>query len=130
MSYLLDTSSFLWFVHDDRRLSATAAAIIESSDSEIYLSVASIWEIAIKVNLRRGLALRRPFPEFIDHQLDSNRFELLDISVEHLKRVANLAPFHRDPFDRSAHRAEPMSRIIPLISSDAAFDLYDVQRFW
>ena len=129
MNFLLDTSSFLWFVHDDRRLSASAADLIESSSNEIYLSLASIWEIAIKVNLRRGLALRRPFPEFIDYQLNSNRFELLEIKVAHLKRVSDLPLHHRDPFDRLLI-AQSQVENIPVITSDAAFESYDIQRVW
>ena len=129
MNYLLDTSSFLWFVHDDRRLSASAADIIENSGNEIYLSIASIWEIAIKVNLRRGLVLRWRFPEFIDHQLNTNRFELLEIKVAHLKLVSDLPLHHRDPFDRLLI-AQSQVENIPVISSDAAFDSYEIQRVW
>ncbi len=129
MNYLLDTSSFLWFVHDDRRLSASAADLIESSGNEIYLSIASIWEIAIKVNLRRGLVLRRRFPEFIEHQLNTNRFELLEIKVAHLKLVSDLPLHHRDPFDRLLI-AQSLVENIPVITSDAAFDSYEIQRVW
>ena len=129
MNYLLDTSSFLWFVHDDRRLSAGATDIIENSGNEIYLSIASIWEIAIKVNLRRGLVLRRRFPEFIDHQLNTNRFELLEIKVAHLKLVSDLPLHHRDPFDRLLI-AQSQVENIPVITSDAAFDSYEIQRVW
>ena len=129
MNYLLDTSAFLWFVHDDRRLSARAADLIESPSNEIYLSLASIWEIAIKVNLRRGLELRRPFPEFIDHHVNSNRFELLEINVAHLKRAHDLPLHHRDPFDRLLI-AQSQVEDIPVLTSDAAFDQYDIQRVW
>ncbi|MDE2777979.1 MAG: type II toxin-antitoxin system VapC family toxin [Chloroflexota bacterium] len=127
MNYLLDTTSFLWFVYDDRRLSSYAVDTIESSDNEIHLSLASIWEIAIKVNLRRGLELRRPFPEFIDEHLSSNRFELLEINVAHLKRVHDLPYHHRDPFDRLLI-AQAQVENIPVITSDAAFDQYPIQR--
>ncbi|MCY3834631.1 MAG: type II toxin-antitoxin system VapC family toxin [Chloroflexi bacterium] len=129
MNYLLDTSSFLWFVHDDRRLSASAADYIESSDNEVYLSIASIWEIAIKVNLRRGLVLRRPFPEFIDHHLNTNQFRILGIRVSHLKRLHDFPLHHRDPFDRLLI-AQSLVENIPIITSDAAFDLYPVERLW
>lgn len=129
MRFLLDTSSFLWFVDDDRRLSTRAADLIESSTNDIHLSLASIWEIAIKVNLQRGLELRRPFPEFIDYQLNTNRFELLHINVAHLKRVANLPLHHRDPFDRLLI-AQSQVENIPVITNDAAFDYYDIQRVW
>ena len=129
MNYLLDTSSFLWFVKGDRRLSLNAAGIIESSDDDIYLSLVSIWEIAIKVKLRRGLELRRPFPEFIDDHLSANRFELLEISVAHIKQVHDLPLIHRDPFDRLPI-AQSLVENIPIITSDAAFDRYPIARIW
>ncbi len=129
MNYLLDISAFLWFVYNDRRLSTVATERIGDFDNVIYLSMASIWEIAIKVNLRRGLVLHRPFPDFIDHQLNSNRFELLQINVSHLKRVADLPPYHRDPFDRLLI-AQAHVENIPVITSDAAFDQYPIQRVW
>ena len=129
MSYLLDTSSFLWFVDDDKRLSAVAAEILEDSGNAIYLSLASIWELAIKVNLGRGLQLRHPFPEFIDSQLNTNRFQLLNINISHLKRVAELPLMHRDPFDRLLI-AQSQAEDLPIITSDSAFDSYPIQRIW
>ncbi|MCY3915545.1 MAG: type II toxin-antitoxin system VapC family toxin [Chloroflexi bacterium] len=129
MNYLLDTSAFLWFVYNDRRLSTVAAERIKDFDNVIYLSMASIWEIAIKVNLRRGLVLHRPFPEFIVHQLNSNQFELLQIKVSHFKRVADLPLHHRDPFDRLLI-AQSYVENIPVISSDSTFDQYAIQRVW
>ena len=129
MNYLLDASSFLWFVNNDNRLSAGAAECIVDAANEIYLSLASIWEIAIKAKLGRGLELRRPFPEFIDHHLNTNQFRILGIRVSHLKRVHDLPLYHRDPFDRLLI-AQSQVENIPVITSDAAFDLYSVERVW
>ncbi len=129
MNYLLDTSSFLWFVYDDGRLSARAAELLGDSGNSMYLSLASVWEVAIKANLGRGLLLLQPFPEFIDEQLKANRFQLLNISVAHLKVVSRLPHFHRDPFDRLLI-AQSLSEDLPVISNDAAFDDYQVQRLW
>ena len=129
MSYLLDTVSFLWFVHDDRRLSIVAKSLISDPYATTYLSIASVWELAIKANLGRGLALHEPFPDFIDGQLRTNRFELLEISVAHIKRVYDLPLHHRDPFDRLLI-AQSQVENIPVITSDAAFDHYPIQRLW
>ena len=129
MSYLLDTSSFLWFVDDDKRLSTVAAELLENSSNAIYLSLVSIWEVAIKVNLGRGLVLSHPFPEFIDDQLNTNRFQVLNINISHLKRVAELPLIHRDPFDRLLV-AQSLADDLPIISSDRAFDMYDIERIW
>jgi PIN domain nuclease of toxin-antitoxin system len=129
MSYLLDTASFLWFVYDDRRLSNVAKSLISDPYATTYLSIASVWELAIKANLGRGLALHEPFPDFIDGELRTNRFELLEISVAHIKRIYALPLHHRDPFDRLLI-AQSQIENIPVITSDAAFDHYSIQRLW
>ena len=129
MTFLLDTSSFLWFIYEERRLSDTAFALLEDSGNTVYLSLACIWELAIKVNLGRGLRLRQPFSEFIDYQLDANRFQLHDIKIPLLKRVAKLPLHHRDPFDRLLI-AQSMVEDLPVITSDAAFDQYPIERIW
>ena len=100
MSYLLDTSAFLWFVSDDRKLSTPARRVLEESSDDFYLSLASIWELAIKSNLGRGLELPRPFAEFVDIELQAELIQILNIEVAHLKQVAALPLHHRDPFDR------------------------------
>ncbi len=129
MKYLLDTSSFLWFVNDDRKLSAIARAILEDTANENHLSLISIWELAIKSTLGRGLELPRPFPQFIDTVLEHYDFKILEISLSHLKHVHDLPLHHRDPFDRLLI-AQSQVENIPVITSDAAFDHYPVQRVW
>lgn len=129
MTYLLDTSSFLWFIYDERRLTSDAFTLLEDSSNSIYLSLASIWEIAIKANLGRGLELREPFPEFIDYQLNATSFQVLNINISHLKRVADLPPIHRDPFDRLLI-AQSLVENLPMITNDSVFDAYQVQRVW
>ena len=129
MTYLLDTSSFLWFINEERRLSYAAMSLLEDSSNAMYLSLASIWEIAIKANLGRGLELRQPFAEFIDYQLTTNRFQVLNINVSHLKHVADLPLIHRDPFDRLLI-AQSMVEDLPIITNNRAFDAYQIQRVW
>ena len=129
MSYLLDTSTFLWFVNGGRSLGVEARAIVHDPSTEIHLSLVSLWEVAIKSNLGRGLALPLPYNEFVDMVLNNYDFRLLPISVAHLKRVNTLPHFHRDPFDRLLI-AQSLTEGLPLISNDAAFDDYRVQRLW
>ena len=129
MSYLLDTSSFLWFVYDDTQLSDVGKSLISDPGTTKYLSLASIWELAIKANLGRGLVLHEPFPKFIDGQLRTNQFQLLRINISHLKRVHEWPLHHRDPFDRLLI-AQSQVENIPVITSDAAFVSYEIQRVW
>ena len=103
--------------------------LLQDSRNALFLSVASIWEVAIKANLGRGLELNDPFAEFIDEQLSGNSFVLLNIRIAHLKSVAVLPTYHRDPFDRMII-AQSLVENIPIITSDRVFDNYPVQRVW
>lgn len=128
MRVLLDTHAFLWFITEDPRLSVSARQVLSSGGNQVLLSVASVWEIAIKVAIGR-LPLPLPLDTFIPDQLRLNRIELLAISVEHTFEVAGLPLYHRDPFDRLLI-AQAIRERVPLVSADRAFDGYPVQRHW
>ncbi len=129
MSYLLDTASYIWFVTDDAKLSKDAKQLLEDPSGNIFLSLGSIWEMAIKSRLGRGLDLPLSFHQLIDNELEADRFQILSITISHLKRVADLPLFHRDPFDRLLI-AQSQVEGLPIITNDAAFDQYQVQRIW
>ena len=99
MRLLLDTQAILWFILDDHRLSGRARENISDSDTLIFVSPASLWEIAIKISLGK-YALPEPFETFWDEQFFTNDFALLPVSVSHAARIVNLPFHHRDPFDR------------------------------
>ena len=99
MNLLLDSHTFLWFTAGDSNLSQTARAAIEDENNNLYLSVASIWEIAIKVSIEK-LELSEPFEVLIPDMLAENEIELLDISVNHAALITTMPFHHRDPFDR------------------------------
>lgn len=128
MRYLLDTHAFLWFILNDSNLIPTAKSLIEDPNNEIYVSVASIWEIAIKTSLQK-LNLPIPFQEFVPHHVLINSMILLPIQVTHLYEVAKLPFLHRDPFDRLLI-AQSIDETMPLISRDKIFDDYSVTRLW
>ncbi|MBF2014049.1 MAG: type II toxin-antitoxin system VapC family toxin [Rivularia sp. T60_A2020_040] len=98
MKILLDTHTFLWFINDSQELSRNAVEVLES-DVDLLLSIASLWEIAIKVNLKK-LTLPDTYETFIPQQIILNSIEILPVKLKHLAVVANLALNHRDPFDR------------------------------
>ena len=129
MIYLLDTSTWIWFVTDDSRLSAKAKTRLEDAESVIYLSLVSLWELAIKARLGRELQLPRPFHQMVDEELSADRFQLLPITVAHIKQVYDLPRIHRDPFDRLLI-AQSLAEDLPIISSDSAFDRYPIARLW
>ncbi len=128
MTHLLDTHTFLWFINDDAQLSPTAKSLIEDSTNVIFLSVASLWEMAIKFSIGK-LAVPSPFTTFIDEQLSVNNFALLNITTTHVGIVASLPFHHRDPFDRLII-AQSQSERFPIIGADAVFDTYGIQRLW
>jgi PIN domain nuclease of toxin-antitoxin system len=128
MNILLDTHTFLWFVADDPRLSTAARILIEAEDSQPFLSIASLWEMAIKVSLGK-LKFEQPFDVFVPQQLGMNGIGILTLSIEHTAAIATLPFHHRDPFDRLIAVQARLEKMC-LISADSAFDAYDIQRVW
>lgn len=128
MNLLLDTHTFLWFTAGDSSLSQSARAAIEDENNNLYLSVASIWEIAIKVSIEK-LELSEPFEDLIPQQLAENEVELLDISVDHAALITTMPFHHRDPFDRLIAAQAKVEQLTP-VSVDAIFDAYGVDRLW
>jgi PIN domain nuclease of toxin-antitoxin system len=128
MKLLLDTHAFLWFVMGSANLSGRARALIEDPSNEGLLSIASLWEMAIKVSLGK-LTLSASFDDLIPEQLNSNGFGLLNIRIAHVSLVATLPFHHRDPFDRLLI-AQGLTEKIPVVSIDSAFDAYGITRLW
>lgn len=128
MKLLLDTHTFLWFIMGDPNLSDTARALIEDQLNEKFVSVATLWELAIKVSIGK-LALSAPFDTLIPQQLLGNGFELLNLEIPHAAALINLPFHHRDPFDRLLI-AQSMVEHMQIVSVDLAFDSYQTARLW
>ena len=128
MNLLLDSHAFLWFVWDDPQLTSSAKTWIEDSANRKFVSVATCWEIAIKVGLKK-LDLGEPATTFLPRELTTNGFDLLGIELAHATCVETLPPHHKDPFDRLLV-AQSIIEKLPLVSADPLFDSYGVTRFW
>ncbi|MEH2194847.1 MAG: type II toxin-antitoxin system VapC family toxin [Nostoc sp.] len=128
MILLLDTHTFIWYVTNNSRLSNRVLELINDQNNEILLSIASLWEIAIKQNLGK-LSFNQPFEIFLTQQLNLNDFRLLDIKISHVTVVAALPLHHRDPFDRILI-AQSLAENIPILSADKIFDAYPIERLW
>lgn len=128
MRLLLDTHAFLWWVADDRRLSRKARAAIASRDSACFLSLASVWEMAIKVGLNR-LELPSSVDRFVSEQMAANAIEPLPIDLGNAGDVARLPFHHRDPFDRLL-AAQALGEELAIVSADPVFAKYGVRRVW
>ncbi|MBJ7304256.1 MAG: type II toxin-antitoxin system VapC family toxin [Planctomycetota bacterium] len=128
MNLLLDTHSLLWFLNEDPHLVPNAKALIEDSLNRKFVSMATCWEIAIKVGLKK-LDLGEPVSTFLPRELLVNKFGLLHIELVHALHVENLPRHHRDPFDRLLV-AQSVIEKIAIVSSDEKFDSYGVVRLW
>ncbi len=128
MKLLLDSHTFLWFVNNDPLLSSTAKKLIEDPLNEKFVSIASCWEIAIKVGLGK-LSLGEPATTFLPRELLVNQFQILQIQLAHATFVETLPHHHRDPFDRLLI-AQSLVDVIPIVGNDTIFDSYTVTRLW
>ena len=126
MKLLLDTHTFLWFLDDSPQLSQKGKALLEA-DNELLLSIASLWEIAIKLRLGK-LTVAVPIEMLMTQQLTQNDIEILPITVVPLIVVSTLPLHHRDPFDRLLI-AQAMLEQTPIVSADPAFDgIFSINR--
>lgn len=126
MESLLDTHAFLWYLLGNPNLGSKAKEAIDTKTG-LYFSIASLWEISIKINLGK-LQLNRPF-EDLRKELQYINVQLLPITFEDTQLYTNLPLHHRDPFDRILV-AQGMNHSLVLISRDAAFDAYSIGRVW
>ena len=128
MRILLDTHAFLWAAADAPQLSRKARACFVSEKNELLLSVASVWEMAIKTSLGK-LRLDLPLDRLVRRGLSQPGVRLQHIELSHALRVRRLPFHHRDPFDRLL-AAQALAEGVPLLSRDTAFDAYGVERIW
>jgi len=127
MKALLDTHTFLWAISDHPALSGRARQIF-TGPNDLWLSVASIWEILIKTQAGK-LPLPEPVGPYLIKKLGENRIEVLPITLDHVLRIESLAVHHRDPFDRILI-AQSLEEKLPLVSGDPQFQKYPIRLIW
>jgi PIN domain nuclease of toxin-antitoxin system len=127
MRYLLDTHTLLWFLQDDPQLPEKVGNEITNIENSCYVSIASLWEIAIKINLGK-LNIKFPFVKFASYLAD-NDIEVLQIGFDHLIQVATLDLHHRDPFDRIII-AQGLVENLTIITKDEHFPSYTDKILW
>lgn len=124
---LLDTHTLIWYINGEPELSATARKAIEADNTINFVSIASLWEMAIKINLGK-LELKTSFKQ-IGRQIEENGFEVLSVTFEDTLTVSTLPFHHRDPFDRIII-AQSFNNGLTLLSKDKNFDLYKAKVLW
>jgi PIN domain nuclease of toxin-antitoxin system len=128
MRVLIDTHVFLWWVEGNRALPAKARQAIADQENECLISLASVWELAIKANLGK-LKLAMPVQRYVVEHLAANAFSLCDIRITHIGLVESLPRHHGDPFDRLLI-AQALVEELPIITADSVFRKYGVKRIW
>jgi len=128
MKVLIDTHTFIWWNTDDPLLSVLAKEIIANGNNEIFLSAASVWEIAIKTAKGR-LVLPEPPAKYIPSRMSLYRFQSLPVQITHAVHVFELPSYHSDPFDRMLI-AQSQLESLPLITKDEDIRQYDLETIW
>jgi len=127
MDILLDTHAVLWFLKGDEKMPKTTVGMVNAPDNRKYVSIASIWEVAIKISSGK-LSVDGGIDGFIE-AIEDNGFLLLDIDPYHIKTVAELPFIHRDPFDRMII-AQAMAEDMPVMTVDSNILQYGINIVW
>jgi PIN domain nuclease of toxin-antitoxin system len=128
MRLLLDAHAVIWSVDAPSKLSSLAKDSIADESNELFISIATIWEISIKVGIGK-LKLSLPFDAWVasaNRDLGSHQ---LQINIEHIKRQLGLPSHHRDPFDRLLI-AQSITEGYTLVTADQAFESYGIDVLW
>ena len=128
MKYLLDTHAFLWMISGDKKLSNDSAEVILNPSSELYFSMASYWEICIKLSINK-LELKRNWSEIFEREMRLNGIQWLSIKPEHARGVIKLPWHHRDPFDRLII-SQCITEKLVCITADEHFSKYRIKCLW
>jgi len=122
MKLLLDTHIFIWWADQPEKLSTAALSALEDEANELLLSVASVWELQIKIQLGK-LKLSLPLKELIKSQQETNELTLLPVALTHVLALDALPLHHKDPFDRLLI-AQSTEEDLTLVTADSQFSAY------
>lgn len=129
MTFLLDTNVWLWWTYGSTdRLSVDVRRDLGSVHADVFVSMASLWEIAIKAALKKFEFPANP-GTYARRQLRRQRFKLLNVGASHLDVIATLPQHHRDPFDRMII-AQAKVEALTIVTADRVFASYDVGAVW
>jgi PIN domain nuclease of toxin-antitoxin system len=127
MDVLLDTCSALWYFSGNDEIPQTARDIILNSDNTILISIASIWEVAIKISIGK-LSIDGGIEGFIE-AIEDEGFALLEVKIEHIMAVKDLPFHHRDPFDRMLI-AQAITEGVSIMTTDSDVLKYNINQVW
>lgn len=122
--FLLDTRVWIWMLAEPEKLSRRVSTILGDEKTELFLSVASVWEMSIKHRLGK-LTFSTPPSQFIPEQLEKMNVRSIPIEAHHAIAAAELPDHHHDPFDRLI-LAQAILEKLTILSADKQFSKYDV----
>ncbi len=128
MKVLLDTQAFIWWDVEPTRLGPQATAVCFDPSNQLVVSVATVWEMQIKLMLGK-LTLRKPLRHLVADQAQQNGLEVLLVNLEHVLRLDSLPSIHKDPFDRLLV-AQALVEGWSLVTNDPAIAQYSVPVIW
>lgn len=128
MKVLVDTHAMLWWLKADERLSDTARRILRDGRNELLWSLASSWEIAVKLGIGK-LEIDRPVHRLFADLVSEQGVRVLPLGHEHCTLLAALPHHHRDPFDRMLV-VQAQEAAVPLLTADPKLAAYDVETIW
>lgn len=128
MKLLFDTHTFIWWDSQPSKLSSSVYAACHDPNNQLLLSVASVWEMQIKMQVGK-MKLSLSLADIVDHQQKSNRVQLLPITLSHVLTLDTLPLHHRDPFDRILI-AQANAEGATLLSRDSVFSKYTLSLWW
>jgi PIN domain nuclease of toxin-antitoxin system len=124
MKLLLDTCCWLWWLSDIDKLSKQQLEGISNRQNQLFLSVATIWELSIKVNGQK-LTLPQPLKKLVERECPIDLITIIDIKPIHAMEAGSLTLDHKDPFDRMIITQAKIENLT-IVTSDSVFQTYDV----
>jgi PIN domain nuclease of toxin-antitoxin system len=124
----MDTHAFIWMFDKPEKLSPKAHALLVDGNNDLFLSVASVWEMQIKIQLGK-LRFTIPLGELVESQRQTNGVQVLPVNLEHVLALDALPPHHKDPFDRLLVTQANVEGAF-LVSRDPLFAGYPVKLLW
>jgi PIN domain nuclease of toxin-antitoxin system len=125
MKLLLDTHVFIWWADQPEKLSPAALSALEDEANELLLSVASVWEMQIKIQLGK-LKLSLPLKDLIKNQQETNDIRVSPVALTHVLALDALPFHHKDPFDRLLI-AQSIEEDLTLVTADSQLSAYSVK---
>ena len=128
MKLLLDTHAFIWWVSAPQQLSPAVLSAFCDPANQMLVSVVSVWEIQIKVQLRK-LTIGQGIQQTMQSQLDASLLDLLPLELNHIYALERIPVVRRDPFDRIL-AAQAISEMATLVTKDPALASYGIKTLW